>query len=269
MIHSTAIIHPNARLDPSVEIGPYAVVDAGVSLGPGCQVGPHVYLTGSASIGARNQFHASCVIGDAPQDLKYKGELTRVIIGDDNVFREGCTVHRSTTPDGATVIGSHNFLMANSHVGHNCVLGNHVILANGALLGGHVQVGDHVFISGNAVVHQFVRVGTLALMQGGAAISRDLPPFSIARCGYINGLCGLNIVGLRRAGLGAEARLELKRLYHLLFRSGKNISVALAETRQAFTSPTASTLLDFVASSKRGVCRHYARVAKGNNEAID
>jgi len=269
MIHSTAIIHPNARLDPSVEIGPYAVIDADVSLGPGCQVGPHAYLTGCASIGARNQFHAGCVIGDAPQDLKYNGEATRVVIGDDNIFREGCTVHRSTTPDGATTIGSHNFFMANAHIGHNSVVGHHVILANGALLGGHVEVADRVFLSGNTAVHQFVRVGTLALMQGVAAITRDLPPYTLARCGVINNLCGLNIVGLRRAGMGPEARLELKRLYHLLFRSGKNLSVALAEANEEFKSSAARTMLDFVASSKRGVCRHHAPRDLENDEAID
>jgi UDP-N-acetylglucosamine acyltransferase len=142
--------------------------------------------------------------------------------------------------------------MANSHVAHNCAVGDHVILANGALLGGHAVVQDRAFISGNCLVHQFTRVGTLALMQGGAAISQDLPPFTIAQ--RENEICGLNIVGLRRADFTAEQRLELKRLYHLLFRSGKNLREALAEARKNFNGATAKILLDFVAAAKRGVC---------------
>ena len=180
VIHPTAIIHPKAKLDSTVRVGPYAVIDEGVELGADCVVGPHVYLTGLTTIGAGNQFHAGCVIGDAPQDLKYKDEPTRLRIGDHNVFREHFTVHRSTKPDAETIIGSHNFLMANAHVAHNCVIGDHVILANGALLGGHAEVQDRAFISGNCCVHQFCRVGTLALMQGNSAISKDLPPFTVA-----------------------------------------------------------------------------------------
>jgi UDP-N-acetylglucosamine acyltransferase len=267
MIHPTAIIDPKASVDASVEVGPYAVIDGGVALGPGCAVGPHVYLTGNLQAGARNHFHAGCVMGDAPQDLKYKGEPTRLEIGDDNVFREGCTVHRSTMADGVTKIGSHNFLMANSHVGHDSVLGDHVIMANGAMLGGHVEVGNRAFISGNCLVHQFVRVGSLALMQGGAAISRDLPPFTVAR-GY-NTMCGLNAVGLRRAGMGAAERLELKRLYHFLFRSGNRLAVALEEAQREFTSAAARTLLDFVASSKRGVCGQGNQRGQKSDDAID
>jgi UDP-N-acetylglucosamine acyltransferase len=252
MIHPTAIIHPKAKLDATVRVGPYAVIDAGVELGANCVVGPHVYLTGETTIGANNRFHAGCVIGDAPQDLKYKGEPTRLRIGDDNVFREHVTLHRSNKPGTETIVGSHNFLMANSHVAHNCIVGDHVILANGALLGGHAVVQDRAFISGNCLVHQFIRVGTLALMQGGAAVSQDLPPFTIAL--RVNEICGLNVVGLRRAGYTAEQRLELKRLYHLLFRGGKNLREALAEARKNFSSAPATSLLDFVAEAKRGVC---------------
>jgi UDP-N-acetylglucosamine acyltransferase len=185
--------------------------------------------------------------------LKYRVEPTRLRIGEHNVFREHVTVHRSNKLPEETLIGSHNFLMAHSHVGHNAVLGDSVILANGALLAGHVTVGDHAFISGNCLVHQFVRVGTLALMQGGAAISNDLPPFTVAWRG--NTLCGLNSVGLRRAGFSAEQRLELKKLYHVLFRSGKNLREAVAEAQSEFTSEAAQKLIRFVATAKRGVCR--------------
>ncbi len=252
MIHPTAIIHPNAKLDATVQVGPYAVIDAGVELGPQCVVGPHVYLTGLTRAGAHNRFHAGCVIGDAPQDLKYRDEPTGLRIGDHNVFREHVTVHRSNKTAEETVIGSHSFFMANCHVAHNCLVGDHVIIANGALLGGHVTVQDRAFISGNCLVHQFIRVGTLAMMQGGSAISKDLPPFAVAL--RENEMCGLNIVGLRRAGFSAEERLQLKQLYHALFRAGRRLREALADAETQFTSNPAKTVMAFVAVSKRGVC---------------
>lgn len=252
MIHPTAIIHPNAKLDSTASVGPYAVIDENVEVGAECVIGPHVYLMGNTSIGVKNQFHAGCVIGDAPQDLKYNNAPTQLRIGDNNVFREQVTIHRSNKIEEVTIIGSNNFLMVNCHVGHNSCIGNHVIMANGALLGGHVIVSDRAFISGNCLVHQFVRVGTLSLMQGGSAISKDLPPFTVARGD--NGICGLNTLGLRRAGFSAEQRTELKRLYRVLFRTGFNLRVAIVEARKKFTSPDAQTMLDFVSSAKRGVC---------------
>src|SRR6185312_3215297 len=138
MIHPTAIIHPKAKINADVSVGPYAVIDADVELGAGCVVGPHVYLTGVTKIGTGNKFHAGSVIGDAPQDLKYKDAPTRLRIGDNNIFREFVTVHRSTKPDEETVVGSNNFFMVNSHIAHNCQVGNYVIIANGSLLAGHV-----------------------------------------------------------------------------------------------------------------------------------
>jgi len=253
MIHPTAIIHPRAKLDPTVQVGPYAIIDEGVEIGPDCVIGPQVYLTGLTSIGAHNRFYAGGVIGEAPQDLKYSGEPTRLRIGDHNVFREHVTVHRSNHAAEDTQIGSHNFLMANAHVAHNCRLGDHVLLANGVLLGGHVTLDDRAFLSGNCLVHQFVRVGTLALMQGGAAISKDLPPYTVARGG--NGICGLNTVGLRRAGLPPAERLELKQLYRVLFREGRNLRAAVASAQAKFSSAPAKVMLDFLAGSRRGVCR--------------
>jgi UDP-N-acetylglucosamine acyltransferase len=239
-------------LDSTVTIGPYAVVDEGVVVGPGCIIGPHVHLTGHTNVGPRNVFHTGCAIGGPPQDLKYKDTPTRLRIGAGNVFREHVTVHRSNKLEEDTVIGSSNFLMANSHVGHNAQLGDQVIVANGALLAGHVVVQSRAFISGNCLVHQFVRVGTLALMQGGSAISKDLPPYTIARGD--NGICGLNTLGLRRAGLTPEQRMELEKLYHLLFRSGCNLRAALAQAQRAPASEPARLMIEFVAASKRGVC---------------
>jgi UDP-N-acetylglucosamine acyltransferase len=246
-------------------VGPYAVIDAEVVVGPGCLIGPHVVLTGQTVIGEANRFHAGCVIGDAPQDLKYKGQPTRLVIGDHNVFREHVTVHRSTTVDGQTEIGAENFFMANSHVGHNTCVGHRVILANGALLGGHVVVEDRAFISGNCLVHQFVRVGTLCMMQGGAVASQDVPPFTVAT--GLNTICGLNTVGLRRAGISSAERLLLRRLYRALFRSRKPLTQALAAARQDFKGSIAETLIQFVAVSKRGVCQE-ARRRSGASAAL-
>jgi UDP-N-acetylglucosamine acyltransferase len=259
MIHPSAIVHAKAQIDSTVDVGPYCVIDEHVVIGPNCQLGPHVYVTGHTSIGQGNRFHAGCVIGDAPQDLKYRGERTRLRIGDGNFFREHVTVHRSNSLTEETVIGSNNYLMAHSHVGHNAQVGNHVIVANGALLAGHVTIGDRAFISGNCLVHQFVRVGILALMQGGSAISKDLPPFTIARGD--NGLCGLNTVGLRRAGIPSAERLELRRLYHALFRSGERLSVALEKSRVLFQSERAQVLMKFVAAVKRGVCADVGKAS--------
>jgi UDP-N-acetylglucosamine acyltransferase len=263
MIHPTAIIHPMAKLGSNVRIGPYAVIDEGVEIGPDCIVGPHVYLTGQTKIGAGNAFHAGCVIGDSPQDLKYKNEPTGLRIGDGNVFREHVTIHRSTKTTDVTVIGSRNFLMQHSHVAHNCIIGDDTIIAGGALLAGHAVVQDRAFISGNCLVHQFCRVGRLAMMQGGAAISKDLPPFCVAF--EENLMCGLNVIGLRRGGFSPGERLELKRLYKALFRAGRNFREALAGAQKDFSSAPSKILLDFVAEAKRGIVRDIRR-APGDSE---
>ncbi len=250
-IHPTAVVDPRARLHPSVEVGPLAVIDGDVVLGEGCRVGPHVHITGCTTIGARNVFSTGAVIGGAPQDIRFSGAPTRLRIGDENVFREHVTVHCSNKIEEDTVIGSRNMLMAHCHVGHNCHLGDHVIIANGALLGGHVLLQDRSFISGNCLVHQFVRVGILALMQGGSAISKDLPPYCIARGD--NGICGLNVIGLRRAGLGADVRLELRKLYRMLFRGGDSWRSALDAAAAEVRSEWGQRLVDFVRSTRRGV----------------
>ena len=266
MIHPTAVIHPKAGLDSTVVVGPYAVIDEQVTVGAHCALGPHAYLTGHTTIGVHNRFHAGCVIGDAPQDLKYKGEPTRLRIGDHNLFREHVTVHRSNKLEEDTVIGSHNFLMQHSHVGHNATLGGHIILASGALLAGHVTVADRAFISGNCLVHQFVRIGPLAMMQGGTAISKDLPPYCVARA--VNSLAGLNIVGLRRAGFTDAQRLELRKLYRLLFLGSGLRREKIEKARNEFSSEPARLLIEFVASSQRGVCSG-ARHADDGQETPD
>jgi UDP-N-acetylglucosamine acyltransferase len=266
MIHPTAIIHPRAHLELDVEVGPYAVIEEGVRVGAGCRIGAHAHLSGHTIIGSGNIFHPGCVIGNIPQDLKYRGAPSRTRIGDRNSFRENVTVNRATDESEDTVIGSNNLLMAGSHVGHNTQIGNHCIIANGALLGGHAVVQDRAVISGNCLVHQFIRVGTLAMMQGGSGISNDLPPFTMARS--INIMCGLNVVGLRRAGFTNEQRLELKRLYHALFRTRLPRKTALEQARAEFRSPAAVQLIEFVATARRGICSDPSRRARSGSETI-
>ena len=252
MIHPTAVIHPQARLASGVTVGPYVVIDAGVTVGAGCELGPHVYLVSGTELGRNNRIHAGAVIGDWPQDLRYRGEATRVVIGDDNVIREHVTIHRSNKAEEVTRVGSNNLLMAHCHVGHNSSIGNSVIIANGALVAGHVTIQDRVFISGNCMLHQFVRVGTLALMQGGSGISKDLPPYMIATGN--NRIAGLNTIGLRRAGFSSGERLELRRVYHLVFRGGLKFRDALERSRGEFKSEKSKVLLDFLEEGKRGFC---------------
>lgn len=256
-IHATAVVHPSALLGQNVRIGPFAVIDEAVRIGDDTEIGPHVYITGQARLGRGNRIHAGCVIGDLPQDLRFAGGPTPLTLGDHNVLREYVTVHRSNKPGEATTIGSHCLLMVSSHVGHNAALGDHVILVNGALLAGHVTVGDRAFISGHCLVHQFVRIGTLALMQGGAAISKDLPPYTVAR--GVNGICGLNTIGLRRAGISSAERLALRHLYKILFRSGLRLSEALEQAATEPHSSPARLLLDFLAAGRRGFCADPGR----------
>jgi UDP-N-acetylglucosamine acyltransferase len=266
MIHPTAVVHPNAKLGAGVRVSPHAVIDADVELGADCVIGPNAYLTGRTVIGARNKFHAGCVIGGPPQDLKYQGDPTRLRIGDDNTFREHVTVNCSTTLEGETVLGSHILMMAGAHVGHDCTVGDHVIIANCTALGGHVTVQNRAVLSASVGIHQFARVGTLSMTQGGSALTQDLPPYTTARHG-VNLMCGLNIVGLRRAGVTAEERMELKKAYHLLFRSGTNLRQAVTEAREKFTGARTKVLLDFVATTKRGICRHVgARFGEDEGE---
>lgn len=236
-----------------MSIHPTAVIEEGASLGADVVVGPHAVIFRHAVIGLRTRIHAGAVIGDAPQDLSFKGGESRVRIGSDCVIREHVTIHRGTKPGSETVVGDHCFLMANSHLGHNVVLGRRVIIANGALLAGHVQVADGVFISGNAVIHQFVRIGRLAMLSGCSAMSKDVPPFCTTRGASLNVIAGLNIVGMRRAGLGAEERLSVKRAFHLLYRAGLNTRQALDRLLTTFPDGPAAEMATFVASSKRGI----------------
>jgi UDP-N-acetylglucosamine acyltransferase len=252
-IHPTAVIDPKAEIHSHVEIGPYVVIEGDVRIGCGTRVMAHVCLTGWTEIGENNEIHAGAILGDAPQDKAYRGEETYLRIGAHNIIREHVQVHRGTGAGSSTLIGDHNFLMANSHVGHNCKLGNQVVLANGALLGGHVEVGNSVFISGNCVVHQFVRIGDYALMRGLSGTSRDVPPYSIID--WQHTVRGVNVLGLKRAGFDEQRIRKIREAFKVLFRKGRNLSLAIKEIEErGRANEDVSTLLDFIKSSKRGVC---------------
>jgi UDP-N-acetylglucosamine acyltransferase len=251
-IHPTAIVSAEAQLAGDVRVGPFAVIEGPVTLGAGCVVGPRATLLGRIPAGENNAFHTGCVIGDTPQHLGYKGEDTRVEIGDGNIFREHVTVHRAMPATGATVIGNKNLFMANSHVGHDSRVANGVILANGALLGGHAEIGDGCFISGNAAVHQFCRVGRLAMIGGLSATSQDCPPFWMIR--YINVPHGVNLVGMKRSGMSSDDISAVRRAYKTINRQGRLVSNALEimEAADGHRAPVRE-LIEFIRSSKRGI----------------
>jgi UDP-N-acetylglucosamine acyltransferase len=253
-IHPTAIIHPNAELAEGVSIGPYVVIGEHVQLGTGTVVGAHAVIEGWTSIGRYCDIGIGALLGAPPQDLKYRGQRSFLRVGDHTCIREYATVHRSAEEDGVTSIGAHDFLMAYTHVAHDCHLGDHVIMVNYAGLSGHVQVEDRAFISGHNAVHQFVRIGYLAMISGASRVVKDIPPFMIAE-GNPTRIRGLNVVGIRRLGLAPEVREELRRAYRLLYRSGFNTSQALRSMREeGLTSREVQRLITFVEGAKRGIC---------------
>jgi UDP-N-acetylglucosamine acyltransferase len=252
-IHPSAIISPKAELDSSVEVGPHAIIEEHVKIGAGTKVWANAYVTGHTTIGRDNQIHIGAVIGHEPQDLSFKRDtLSYLRIGDRNVFREYCNIHRGTDPDSATVIGNDCYVMATGHIGHNCVIGNNVIICNCALLAGHVHVGDRAFISGGVVIHQFTHIGRLAMFSGNARVSMDVPPFTLAA--ERNEIHALNLVGLRRAKISREAISELKKLFQLFYLSGKTGTQALAEADGVFATAEAREFIEFVKKSPNGLC---------------
>jgi UDP-N-acetylglucosamine acyltransferase len=266
-IDPLARVAPGAVLEPGVRVGPYCVVGAGVRLGRGSVLDSHVVIDGDTRVGERNHFFPFASIGLVPQDLKYRGEESRVEIGDRNVFREGCTVHRGTRGgEGVTRIGSDNLFMAQSHVAHDCRVGNHAILANAVALSGHVEVQDFATIGGLSGVHQFCRVGTHAFVGGATVVTKDVLPFSLT-VGNRARFFGLNLVGLRRRGFAAEAIAALKQACRTLATPGLALAEAL---RRIESEPSLSdevrTLVGFVRSSERGVVLERRR-ALGDDEA--
>ncbi|QEG28228.1 Acyl-[acyl-carrier-protein]--UDP-N-acetylglucosamine O-acyltransferase [Gemmata obscuriglobus] len=259
-VHPTAIVSPEANLLPDVKIGPYTIIEGPVTLGPGCVIGPHVQLIGPLTMGANNEVGAGSVLGGAPQHLGYKGEVTAVEIGSGNIFREHVTIHRGMPVGagpgtGVTRIGDRGFFMAGAHIAHDCVVGNDVILANAALLGGHVTVGDRAFISGNSAVHQFCRVGRLAFLSGASGSSKDIPPFWVMQ--DVNYVRGLNLIGMRRAGIPPAERTAIRKAYRIIYmtRPALPLSAALARIEaEVGEFPAVQELVEFIRTSKRGIC---------------
>lgn len=255
-IHPTALVDPGAKIAPDVEIGAYSIIGPHVEIGHGSRVGPHVVIAGHTRIGARNRFFQFSSIGEIPQDKKYQGEATRLEMGDDNTVREFCTFNCGTAQDaGATRVGNGNWFMAYVHLAHDCQVGNNTIFANNAQLAGHVHVGDHVILGGYTGVHQFCRVGMHSITGIGSVVLQDVPPF-ITASGDTAKPYGINVEGLKRRGFSPDTITELKRAYKTLYRS----SLTLEQARQALAHqvkacPEVQVLLDFLASSTRGIIR--------------
>lgn len=257
-IHPTAVIAPEAQLADDIRIGPYVVIDGPVVVGPGTVIHPHAHLLGSVTLGANNTIGAGVVIGGTPQHLGYNGEPTTVVIGDGNIFREHSTVHRGmpagTGPGtGVTRIGNRNMFMAGSHAAHDCLIGNDCLFANNAALGGHVEVGDRALISGNSAVHQFCRVGRLALLSGASATSKDMPPFWVMQ--DVNGVRGVNTIGMRRAGMMATEIQAVRKAFAFIYVDHLPIPAALLRMEAELGHIAAvREIVEFIRASKRGIC---------------
>jgi UDP-N-acetylglucosamine acyltransferase len=254
-ISELAVVGKKAKIGEGVEIGPYAVIEDGAEVGPRVKVWPHAHIASGAVIGEDSEIHMGAVVGHLPQDLLFdKNKVTFARIGKKTVVREYATIHRATKEGGATTIGDNCYIMAVSHVGHDCQVGNSVILANCALLAGHVTVGDNVFISGNVVVHQFCRIGTLVIVGGFTGINKDVPPYMLVRGPSV--IRGVNLVGLRRAKFPRELIESIKDAFTKLYKSDLNTAQAIDEIRKLRPSKELDHLIEFIQTSKRGICKY-------------
>jgi UDP-N-acetylglucosamine acyltransferase len=262
-IHSTAIVDPKARLRADVEIGPFSIIGPEVTIGDGTIIQSHVVIEGEVSIGDKNSIGHGAVIGAPPQDLSFSPERkTKIDIGNENVIREYCTIHRGSADGSVTKIGDKNFLMAGAHVGHNCAIGNNVVIANNCLLAGHVIVDDEAFLGGGSTFHQHMHVGRFVMVQGSSAFGKDIPPFVIAA--ERNYVFGLNVVGLRRAGFSAQDREEIKAAFKLVYTSGLNVGQAIEKAATMKFGAAAREFFEFVANArKRGICPLKRRADEG------
>lgn len=255
IIHSTALVDPDAELGEGTEVGPFTVIAGTVKIGDRCQIGARVTIEGHTTLGADNEVFAGAVIGSRTQDKKFDGGTSFLKIGSRNVFREYITINPGTKEGTQTVIGDGNLLMAYAHVAHDCVIGNKTILANNATLAGHVTVQDQAIIGGLSAVHQFVRIGRLALVGGCSKVVQDVPSFVIAD-GHPSRAYGINVVGLDRAGFSKEDKADLKKAFKIIFRSQLSLKNAVQKLEEEMTlTPTLKILVDFLRTSERGICR--------------
>lgn len=255
-IHPTAIISPDATLSEGVDIGPYSIIGPDVHIGKNTKIAPHVVIESRTDIGEENRIAQFASIGGPPQDLKYKGEPTRVVIGNRNIIKEYVTINRSTTADiGVTILGDDNMLMAYCHVAHNCKLGNHVIMSNGVNLAGHIHLEDYAIIGGMTGIHQFTRIGAHCIIGGASAVNKDIPPF-VTASGNFAKLYGLNMIGLKRRGFTEETIGALKAAYRIVFRSSLLLATAIRRVEEEVENlPEVRQFLDFIRASERGICR--------------
>lgn len=255
-IHPTAIVHPSAKLGVDVQIGPYAIINEDVEIGDGCLVGPHAIIDRWTTLGKDNRIFAGAVVGSEPQDLKYSGEVTRLVVGDRNVIREYATIGRGTIGGGGeTRIGDDNLIMGNVHVGHDVQIGNGVVLSHATAVAGHVILEDRVRVGGVVGIHQFTRIGTMSMIGAHSMVTKDVPPYFLVN-GNPAHAYGVNIVGLRRNGLSPEVRMEIQRAYKILYRSGYNVTQAIEQMERALASPPEiEHLLRFLRNAERGICR--------------
>jgi UDP-N-acetylglucosamine acyltransferase len=250
VIHSTAVIHPDAQLGDAVSVGPYAVIEGAARIGDRCEIQAHAIIGASVEMGPDNRVGYGAVIGGDPQDFAFRSSISSgVQIGSRNRIGEYATIHRGTSEGTFTVVGNDCFLMGGVHLAHNVSIGDHVIIANNSLLGGYVQVEERVFIGGGCVFHQFIRIGKMTICQGASAFSKDIPPYVTAA--ERNGVAGLNVIGLRRAGMTAAQRAEIKAAFDLLYREGYNVSQALAVAQDRLWSPEVDDFWDFIAAAKK------------------
>lgn len=266
-IHPTAVIDPSAEIDRSVDVGAYCIVEAGARIGTETRLWPHAYVCMGTTIGARCQIHPYAIIGHHPQDLAWNANPSYADIGDETVIREHAQVHRGTAPESRTVIGRRCYLMSVSHVGHNCRLGDDVKLATNSALAGHVSVGDKTFISGNSAVHQFVRIGELAMISGCLRVENDVPSFMLL--GPL-GVVGTNVIGMRRAGVTAVERTEIRNAYKTLYRSGLGFREAIRRVANQVQSEPGRRLAEFLQGvSKRGFERYRGLAAPSEIETLE
>ncbi len=251
-IHPTAILGKEVHLGVANRIGPQVIIEDGVKLGSHNLIHAGAYLCKGTEIGSHNEIHRGALIGHAPQDLAYRGEIAFTRIGDHNQIREYVTIHRGTKPESATVIGNENYLMAYCHIAHNCELGNKIIMVNQASLTGYCKVEDQAFLSGMTGFHQFTRIGRLAIVSALSACNKDVPPYMT--CGGRPAVVlSINVVGLRRAGIAEPVRMEIKRAFRYLYRSGLAVSHAVEKIKAELTSPEIQHLIRFIESSERGI----------------
>ena len=256
LIHPSAIIDPSAKLADDVQVGPWTLIGPDVEIGPGSIVESHVVVKGPTYIGSNNHIFQFATIGDSTPDMKYRGEPTRCVIGDNNVFREGVTIHRGTVQDRAeTTIGNHNLIMAYAHIGHDSVLGDHVIMVNNSGLAGHVYVGDWVILSGYSLVHQFCKVGAHAFAGMATGIGKDVPAF-VTVSGMPAEAKTINTEGLRRRGFSDHAISQLRRAFKIIYRQGLTLDIALQRLETMLRdTPEIQMLIDSIRSSERGIVR--------------